>query len=205
MSTSATAVRGRKKIHQPKRASRDVWLDRAADHLLDDGMASFSMRSFAAKRGVSTQALINHFGTRENLIREALKHTFERGRLAAEELIRDMRSVRQLFEDLVRELQRPKFLRRNAMQLELFVAAALQPKKHSDFAGRITRRVHGIFEAQVRREGLAEDDVQRVAAFLVTASRGIILEALGGQRPDTLRMVTDQLLSWYEAQLEGCQ
>jgi AcrR family transcriptional regulator len=185
----------------PKRVSRDVWLDRAADHLLNNGVGSFSMRSFATKRGVSTQALIGHFGSRENLIREALKRTFERDQLAAEELVRRMSSVRQLFEELVGELQKPQFFRRNAMQLELFAIAALEPEKHSDFAGRITRRVHGILESQVRREGIAEESVARVTGFLVAASRGLILEALGGQSPQELRMIADQVLAWYEAQL----
>jgi AcrR family transcriptional regulator len=186
---------------RPKRVSRDVWLDRAADHLLNNGVGTFSIRSFAATRGVSTQALIGHFGSRENLIREALKRTFQREQLAAENLIRRMESVSQLFKDLVRELQRSPFFRRNAMQLELFAVAALEPDKHGDFARRITQRVHAIFESQIRREGIAEEDVRRVTMFLVAASRGIILEALGGASQDDLKLIVEQLLEWYAAQL----
>lgn len=190
-----------RRVARPKRVSREIWLDRAADHILSHGVSSFSMRAFAAGHGVSTQALISHFGTRDNMIREALNHTFRRDLLVLENMLRQMQSIRGFLNDLVRELQRPRFLHMNAMQIELFAAAAVKAREHSDFAMRSTKRVHGIFESQIRREGIAEEDVERVSGVLVAASRGLVLEALGGQSKADLELVAGQVCDWYDLQL----
>lgn len=191
-----------KRVERPKRVSREVWLDRVADYILHHGVSSFSMRSFAAEYGVSTQALIGHFGTRDALVRKALKHAFQRDLLVLENMLRRMQSVREFFGDLVHELQRSGFLRMNATQIELYATAALEPEEHSDFAQRTTRRVHAIFESQVRREGIAEEDVKRVTGVLVATSRGLVLEALGNQSEGDLKLIADQVVDWYETQLK---
>jgi AcrR family transcriptional regulator len=185
-----------------RRFSRQVWLERAAEHILSRGLAAFSVRSFAAQYGVSTQALISHFGRRDQLVEEALRETFRGGKLAAEQLVHEMSTIESLFDSLVQSLQNPEFFRRNAIQLELIATAALTPDSHSDFAARITQRVHGIIEAKAREEGVEEADVTRVAAFLVAITRGIIMDALGGRTREQLQMIVEQAMVWYRGQLE---
>lgn len=184
-----------------KRVTREVWLDRIADHMLTNGASNVSVRELAIRFGVSAQALLNHFHTRENMVQEVLTRTVYRDVLRLEGMTGKMRSMDGLLADLLREFRRASFRRMFAVQVELFATAALQPKQYSNFAVRSTKIVHKQFEKQARRDGVPEDRVQAVSGMVVATLRGLVMEALGGRQIAQLEVVANQLRDWYATQL----
>lgn len=188
---------------RPKRISQDAWIDRAADYLLTNGVATFSVRAFAGEHKVSTQALINHFGSRDALIQKALSRAIQRDLLVLENITRTMTSVKDFFSKIQKELQRRDFRRMFAIQIELYATASLDREGHSGFAEKSTKRVHAIFESQIRREGILEERVSAVSSALVAFGRGMILEALGERTPEQLQELVDVIMTWYDSQLRA--
>lgn len=186
-----------------KRVTRDVWVGRIADHVLTNGVGSLSVRTVAAKFGVTAQALLNHFGSKEELLQDVLHGAVYRDLLVMQNMINKMTSVDQLITDMLRGLRRASFRRMFAVQVELFAVSALDPEQYSNFSVRTTRIGHKQFELQARRDGVPEDQVQSVSGMMLATLRGMVLEALGGLPPARLDEMGNQLRRWYAAQCPG--
>ena len=63
---------------------RDAIVQRAADHLLERGSITVSLRELATAVGVSPRMLVHHFGSREQLMSRALREARSRQREAFE-------------------------------------------------------------------------------------------------------------------------
>lgn len=183
-----------------KRVTRDVWVDRIADHVLTNGVGTLSVRTVAAKFGVTAQALLNHFGSKEELLQDVLHGAVYRDLMVMQNMINKMISVDQLITDLLRGLRRASFRRMFAVQVELFAVSALDPEQYSNFSVRTTRIGHKQFELQARRDGVPEDQVPAVSGMMLATLRGMVLEALGGVPPARLDEMGNQLRRWYAAQ-----
>lgn len=183
------------------RVSREVWIDRIADHVLTQGVSNLSVRTLAAHFGVTAQALLNHFDSKEILVQEASLRALHRDRLILETMLNNMQSVDQFLDDLLKNLARPSFRRLFAFQVELYATAANDPRQFSFFAERSTKTNHHIFEHQARRDGIPDDQVEAVSGMVMTVARGLIIEAIGGRESGKLRAVADRLLEWYTAQI----
>jgi AcrR family transcriptional regulator len=66
------------------RQYRRAIVERAADHLLERGQVTVSLRDLAAAVGVSPRMLVHHFGSREELVSSALREARSRQREAFE-------------------------------------------------------------------------------------------------------------------------
>jgi AcrR family transcriptional regulator len=66
------------------RQYRRAIVERAADHLLERGQVTVSLRDLAAAVGVSPRMLVHHFGSREELVSCALREARSRQRRAFE-------------------------------------------------------------------------------------------------------------------------
>jgi len=190
-----------KRPARPKRVSREIWVERIADHVLTNGVANLSVRTVAAKYGVTAQALLNHFGSKEELLQDVLAGAAYRDLLILEGMIGKMTSLDQLVTDMLRAFRRSSFRRMFAFQVELFATSAIDPEQYSHFAVRSTKKAHKLFEEQARRDGVPEDRVQAVSGMVLTTLRGLVLEALGGRHIEQLEVVGNQLRAWYVAQV----
>lgn len=188
-----------------KRVTRDVWVDRLADHVLTNGVGSLSVRTVAAKFGVTAQALLNHFGSKEELLQAVLYGAVYRDLLVMENMINKMRSVDELIVNLTQGLKRASFRKMFAVQIELFAASALDPDQHSNFAVRTTRIGHKQFEEQARKDGVPEEKIRAVSGMVLATLRGTVIEALGGVQAPQLDEVATQLREWYASQCQPRQ
>lgn len=179
--------------------SREVWTDRIADHVLTEGVSNLSVRTLAAHFGVTAQALLNHFGSKEVMVQEVLLRALHRDRLVLEDMLNNMQSIEQFIQDLLDNLTRQSFKRLFAFQVELYATAANDPKQFSFFAERSTKNAHKIFERQARRDGIPEKKVEVVAGMVLTVARGLVLEAIGGSDAKRLRGTGDLLIEWYRS------
>lgn len=68
---------------------RDELLNAAAAYLLRHGVAGMSLRPMAAAIGTSARLLIYHFGTKDQLLIEAMGVIRAQARAAAEAMLRD--------------------------------------------------------------------------------------------------------------------
>jgi AcrR family transcriptional regulator len=66
------------------RQYRRAIVERAADHLLERGQVTVSLRDLAVAVGVSPRMLVHHFGSREELVSSALRDARSRQRAAFE-------------------------------------------------------------------------------------------------------------------------
>jgi AcrR family transcriptional regulator len=66
------------------RQYRRAIVERAADHLLERGLVTVSLRDLAAAVGVSPRMLVHHFGSRDELVSSALREARARQREAFE-------------------------------------------------------------------------------------------------------------------------
>lgn len=78
--------------------SRDALRTAVADYLLEHGLANLSLRPLAAATGTSARMLVYHFGSKEQLIAEAMAEVRARQRKLAEGWIR--RHPNASFEEL---------------------------------------------------------------------------------------------------------
>jgi AcrR family transcriptional regulator len=67
---------------------RDAIVERAADHLLERGSVTVSLRELATAVEVSPRMLVHHFGSREQLLSRALREARSRQREAFEARLR---------------------------------------------------------------------------------------------------------------------
>lgn len=68
-------------------SSREALRARAADYLLENGLSDLSLRPLAAAAGTSARMLVYHFGSKEELIAEAMAEIRSRQRKLAERWI----------------------------------------------------------------------------------------------------------------------
>jgi len=68
-------------------SSREALRARAADYLLEKGLSDVSLRPLAAAAGTSARMLVYHFGSKEELIAEAMAEIRSRQRKLAERWI----------------------------------------------------------------------------------------------------------------------
>lgn len=186
-----------------KRISPDEWIDLVADYILKRGVATFSVHEFAGQHNVTRQALLNRFGSRRALVRKALKRALQRDLLVIETMLLTMTSIKEYFADFQHRLRHRGFRRMFAAQVELFATTSVDPQDHSHFAQQTTKRVHAIFEAQIRREGVPEHRVAAVSSALIAFGRGMVLEALGGRTDEQLQMLVDEAMHWYQRQIDS--
>ena len=165
--------------HDPRIAPR--LLDLAADSLLNRGLHGLSLRPLASDLGVSPRTLLYHFGSKEKLIVEAIRH-LRRRQPAIRKLLEDppttsataSESISEVWDEARQPQSRP-FL---ALYFELAALSVRDPATY-----RPLIRALDDDWIQAMRGQLTSLDVQpqRMEAAISTALagyRGALLQAL---------------------------
>ena len=147
----------------------------AAGYLLEHGLPAFSLRPLAESLGTSARMLIHHFGTRENLLREAMEEIREQEQAA----YRKHRAPSDGTGDTLRwhwhRMTRPTMRSKLPQLFALYVDALRDPKAAA-----------WLFETPLRywMDVLAESGgrAQAARATLVLATlRGCLLDKVHGR------------------------
>ena len=184
----------------PDPTRREDLLEAVADYLLDEGLADMSLRPLASTLGTSPRMLLYHFGSKEQLVAEALAASRERQRAATRAWLEQQP-----------ELGPAELLRRFwAWQLDghqpflrlFFEVYGLALQDERRFPGFLERAVADWLEfigALLRRAGLTTAQSRIAATAVIAGYRGLLLDFLAtGDRRRTARAL-DLLLTALEA------
>lgn len=169
----------------------------ACEYLLRVGVSAAELAEMAAELETSARMLIHHFGSKDQLIAEAVAEAREQQR----RLFRDWlesgndRSLPGALRTLWELMQAPQAQPYLRLFSEVYSIAVQQPERFPDFSTHAA--VHDWLPAleTALRDGAAEEEEARALATLVLAvERGLLLDTLGTGERDRVQAAHDALL-----------
>jgi AcrR family transcriptional regulator len=158
------------------RQYRRAIVERAADHLLDRGQVTVSLRDLASALGVSPRMLVHHFGSREALVSSALREARSRQREAFEARLapRPGRPYPQVLTDAWRWLgtaQAGPYLR---LFGQLHALAGVPDSPHADFLRESVLDWLPTVQAGFAADGADPATARELATLTLAVIRGLL-------------------------------
>ena len=175
MGAAEHRVDGRTLRHQHRRAEL---LAGAVEYILDNGVAELTLRPLADALGVTHATLLRHFGTKEELVREAITAIREAlfdnsrrsaGNNATETLARSMRAVWQ-------QLCEPTERRQFVLLFELVALQSREPERFGSLAPLLISDFLVPMEASLRKAGRSPSEARELATGFLAQVRGLQLD-----------------------------
>jgi len=178
----------------PPTARRDELLEATVRYLLENGVAELSLRPLAAAIGSKARLLVYHFGSKEQLLVEAMGLIRSRARQIVETMMAEQPANAGLG-DLVRALWKWSSSTRNRPYLRLFFemhGLSLQyPKRYASYLqGSVDSWIDLLTAALTPKLGRAQAVIK--ATLIVGVIDGLLLDALAtGNWRRTARAVNE--------------
>jgi AcrR family transcriptional regulator len=182
MGAAEHKVDGRTLRHQHRRAEL---LAGAVEYILDNGVGELTLRPLADALGVTHATLLRHFGTKEELVREAItairidvfdKLRASAGDIAAAPLARSMRAVWQ-------QLCEPTERRQFVLLFELVALQSREPDRFGPLAPLLISDFLLPMQASFRNAGRTRTEARELATGFLAQLRGLQLDlALSGDQ-----------------------
>jgi AcrR family transcriptional regulator len=182
-SRPTSTARARRSRGRPDERRAEL-LERVVEHVLQHGIAQFSLRSAGDVVGASARMLVHHFGSKERLLSEALAMVRTRriGRLAPARAM-PIGSFDEVFRESWRLLASADFLRYFLLNQELLTLAIRDPRRYRSFLRATTEEWRAGLAAGLAGRGFSADDASAVSTMYMAALRGLLLDlAVTGDR-----------------------
>lgn len=155
-----------------------------AEHLLQHGVARFSLRSAADLVGASARMLVHHFGSKERLISEALALVRARQvELFATARAMPVASFDQAFRQSWTVLAGAEFRRYFLLNHELVAMALRDPRRYRAFLNRTTEEWRAGLASALLGRGFSSDESSAASTMYMGVLRGLLLDlAVTGDR-----------------------
>jgi AcrR family transcriptional regulator len=183
------------------RERRRILLERAADHLLERGLISVTLRELAEALGVSPRMLVHHFGSRDALIARALAEARSRQRAVFEAHLAP-RPGRPYADVLVEVWQwfstdeaRP-YLR---LFGQLHSAAQTPDSLYADFARRSVVDWLPVIEHGFASDGVPREAARELATLTVAVVRGLLQDGNAGGDAQRISAAFDRFIAMLRA------
>jgi AcrR family transcriptional regulator len=158
-------------------ARRERLLVATASYLEDNGLAGLSLRPLAAAVGVSPRTLLYHFGSKEQLLTEALNAAPGLKAAVGEFVASDeplFTRVRRLWDRTADPSSRP-YLR---LFFEVYAAALRDPQRYAAFLSGVVDGWLGLLTPMLEQQGLAPARAAMLATELLALHHGCALDLL---------------------------
>jgi AcrR family transcriptional regulator len=168
---------------KPDPQRRAALLAAFADYVLEHGLADLSLRPAAAALDTSPRMLLYHFGSKEELIVEAIAAIRARQTaFFAQQIARSSRSPARPM-DILGQMWRWYTLEKNEPYSRLFYEvyglAIKHPKRFGKFLEIVGTDFRGFMEAGLIDAGLpATKETRALASFYAAAFRGLTIDLL---------------------------
>ena len=179
-------------------------LDLTIEQLMTSGLNDLSLRHLAEEIGTSHRMLIYHFGTKENLVSEAVQEVRHRERVlfASQEREHDpgdlIAPLRTFFEHNLSEEMVPYF----RLLYEVWGIALVHPERYGRFLdGIISTWVDAVSEI-LRRGGFSARDARVRATLALGALRGLQLDLFTTRDRARVTAAFSALLAMLEREIE---
>ena len=158
-------------------------LNAMADYLLGSGLSAATLRPVASAAGTSAGRLLYHFGSKEELLVEALREVRRR------EIAMLARSIARLPDasptDVLRAVWRWYASPRRAPYLELFFeawgASLRHPYLRRGFLEHVRKDLLPLIERVLVQRGYPRRDAAAVATFMIAAFRGLLIDLVANR------------------------
>lgn len=197
MPEGSDRVDGRKLRYQGR---RDELLRAVTKYVLEQGVGQLAIRPMAEAVGVSHATLLNHFGTKENLVTEVV------------DLLRQQSMPLDAEVDIPGDLTidgaaaleawwvhwtRPEYLPALKLTFEVYGQALLHPEQYARFLEDVVGGWLQFFARVVEASGCPQDEVDGNATLILASMRGLQLDVVAtGDRERTgaaLRTLLDEV------------
>lgn len=163
---------------RPDPRRRAELLESAAAYLEQHGVAGVSLRPLAHDLGTTPRGLLYHFGSKEQLLAEAVAHLQNRyERLSASDDDGEL-SVLDQARHLWRHGTRPEALAFLRVFFELYAAALREPEAHRAFLDRVIGQWLSPLVPALEATGLSSQRARVVATQLVAMNLGLVFDLL---------------------------
>ena len=169
--------------HDPRIAPR--LLDLAADSLLNRGLHGLSLRPLASDLGVSPRTLLYHFGSKENLIVEAIRH-LRRRQPAIRKLLEDpptasataSESISEILGRLWDEARQPQSRPFLALYFELAALSVRDPATYRPLIRALDDDWIHAMRGQLTSRDVQPQRMEAAISTALAGYRGALLQAL---------------------------
>jgi AcrR family transcriptional regulator len=167
----------------PPATGRQRLLERVADHVLEHGASDLSLSELARAVGSNNRMLLYHFGSKEEVLRQATLVAFAR-HPHLEGALRRLRDgdgalrdrLLQVWADIAHPDNRP-FL---AVFFQAFAVALYHPERNAELFQRLGGDWVGEVQEALEAGGVDRTAALRIATQLVAEWRGLQLALLSG-------------------------
>jgi AcrR family transcriptional regulator len=166
---------------QPDLARRHELLGAVADYLLEHGLTDLSLRPLASAVGTSPRMLLYHFGSKEQLVVEALAAAREHEAALFSEWAHETDAARdpeQLARRAWRWMADPSnepFMR---LFFEVYGLALQQPRRYTGFLERAVEDWLAALSGALVEAGVRPRAARQVATLVIAVARGLLLDLL---------------------------
>ncbi|MGW2425906.1 TetR/AcrR family transcriptional regulator [Streptomyces sp. NPDC001709] len=188
----------------PDPAKRRDLLNRVREYVLRNGLADLSLRPLAKALATSDRMLLYYFGTKEQMVAEALDIYERRPLLRTRELLQAVgrptnpADLRRFVEEVWRQFSDPDVRTALPVYLEIMSASVLHPNRY----GPVMRDIIGewtlLFTSVFRDLGMAQDRAHTQATLLTDALLGLLIAPLADGHWDRAHQAFHALLDSLE-------
>jgi AcrR family transcriptional regulator len=169
----------------------------ACEYLLRVGVSAADLGGMAAELGASPRMLIHHFGSKDQLIADAVGEAREHQRGLFREWLegREDRTIGGVMRSLWELMEAPWAQPYLRLFSEVYMIAVQQPERFPGFSTHAA--VHDWLPglaAALREGGAAEDEVCALATLVLGVERGLLLDKLGTGEHGRIQAAHDALL-----------
>jgi len=158
---------------------RDELLERFVDHLLDRGLAGLSLRPAAAAVGTSARMLVHHFGSKEQLLTQALDAARAREIAAvAGGRLQPMSSFDELFRASWERLASADYRRFLQLSYEVMATALRDRRRYRAFLERFTEEWRRPFAEAIASLGFDADFAESLSTAYTATLRGLLIDLM---------------------------
>jgi AcrR family transcriptional regulator len=160
-------------------ARRAQLLDRFVDHLLDHGFSGLSLRPAAAAVGTSARMLVHHFGSKENLLTQALAVARAREiEAVAANRFQPMSSFDELFRASWQRLASADYRRFLQLSYEVLAVALRDRRRYRSFLEHLTEEWRRPFADAIAGLGFERAVAETVSTAYTAALRGLLIDLM---------------------------
>lgn len=190
----------------PKPERKNELLDQIVEYLLGKTFASLSFRTLAAGLGISSYVLVYHFGNREEVINEIVRHIEARHDTLKPENTKDF--TREDFRAWILDSWNWLLMERNRNLQRLEFEAALQDTVSTAPRGSASRKFgywHGLIADWLVNQGMPDAEAQSSARLFTSSLYGLQYDYVLNQDrtsvEEALRLLMNRFFNGLDAAL----
>ena len=163
---------------KPNPERRAELLERIADHIVAHGLVDLSLRPLAKAIGTSGRMLVYYFGSKENLLVEAIGVIRERMQADFLREISEGGGSDDILKRTFEQSTAPKWERYSRFFYAVFGIALQEPDRFPGFLASTQTSIRLMIQTQLQANDYPEKEAEELATFYSATLRGLAIDLL---------------------------